>query len=47
MFYVFEVAEGDEKIAGVSVAKFEDENKALASFHRRMSVARESELVLI
>lgn len=44
MFYVFEVAEGDAKIAGVATAKFETVNDALASFHQRLATAMKSEL---
>ena len=44
MFYVFEVAEGDAKIAGVATAKFETVNAALASFHQRLATAMKSEL---
>lgn len=44
MFYVFEVAEGDAKIAGVATAKFESANEAVASFHQRLATAMKSEL---
>jgi hypothetical protein len=44
MLYVFEIAEGDAKISGAAVAKFETENEAVASFHSRLSTAMKSEL---
>lgn len=43
-YYVFEAAEGDSKIAGVSVGTFDTQNSAVASFHGRLSTAMKSEL---
>lgn len=43
-FYVFEVAEGDGKIAGKGVYEYATLNEALASFHKRLGTAMGSEL---
>jgi hypothetical protein len=43
-YYVFEVANGDSKIAGVSVGTFDTEKDAVASFHQRLSTAMKSDL---
>lgn len=41
-YYVFEVSQGDEKIAGISCAEFDNLTAALASCHRRMATAMSS-----
>lgn len=43
-FYVFEVAEGDSKIAGKSVYEYTTETEAIASFHKKLGVAMSSAL---
>lgn len=44
MFYVFEVANGDISIAGVSCAKFYNVTEAIASYHNRLATAMKSAL---
>lgn len=43
-YFVFEVSEGDSKIAGKSAAEFSAEKDAIQSFHQRLATAMKSEL---
>ena len=43
-YYVIEISEGDTKIAGKGVYEYADRNKAIASFHKKMGTAMDSEL---
>lgn len=43
-FYVIEIAEGDAKIKGKAVYEYATKNEAIASFHKKLGVAMNSEL---
>lgn len=43
-YYLFEVAQGDDKIKGKSVYDYNDLDLATANFHSKMGVAMKSEL---
>lgn len=43
-YFLIEIAEGDAKIAGYSVYKYETRNEAIAAFHQKMASAMKSEL---
>lgn len=43
-YYVTEIVEGDSKVAGKGVYEYDDKNKAIASFHKKIGTAMDSEL---
>lgn len=43
-YFLIEIAEGDSKIAGYAVYKYETRNEAIAAFHQKMASAMKSEL---
>lgn len=44
MFYLIEIATGNEKIAGKAVYGYATQNEAVANFHGKLSAAMKSEL---
>lgn len=44
MFYLVEISQGDEKIAGKAVYQYETLEQAVASFHTKLGNAMKSEL---
>lgn len=43
-YYVIEIADGDAKIKGKSIYEYDDKTKALASYHKKLGTAMDSEL---
>lgn len=43
-YFLIEIAEGNSKIAGYAVYKYETRNEAIATFHQKMGNAMKSEL---
>lgn len=43
-YYVIEIADGDAKIKGKGIYEYADRMKALASFHKKLGTAMDSEL---
>lgn len=43
-YFLIEITEGDSKIAGYAVYKYETRNEAIAAFHQKMGVAMKSDL---
>lgn len=43
-YYVIEIADGDSKIKGKSIYEYDDKTKALASYHKKLGTAMDSEL---
>ncbi|MBQ0112710.1 MAG: hypothetical protein KBT03_06245 [Bacteroidales bacterium] len=43
-YYVIEIADGDEKIKGKGIYEYDSKNKALASYHKKLGTAMDSDL---
>lgn len=43
-YYIIEIADGDSKIKGKGIYEYDDRMKALASFHKKLGTAMDSEL---
>lgn len=43
-YYVLEIADGDSKVAGKAVYEYETKDKAIASYHKKIGTAMDSEL---
>lgn len=43
-FYVIEIAEGDSKISGKGIYEYKTQNEAVASFHKKLGTAMNSNL---
>lgn len=43
-YYVIEIADGDAKVKGKGIYEYADRMKALASFHKKLGTAMDSEL---
>lgn len=43
-YYVIEIAEGDAKIKGKAIYEYESKDKALASYHKKLGTAMDSDL---
>lgn len=43
-YYIIEIADGDAKIKGKGIYEYADRMKALASFHKKLGAAMDSEL---
>ena len=43
-FFVIEISDGDERIAGKAIYGYQTEREAVATFHQRMATAMKSDL---
>lgn len=43
-YYIIEIADGDAKIKRKGIYEYDDRTKALASFHKKLGTAMDSEL---